>query len=171
MKLKAVVTIYSYVLYVIITLGLIVLVYSSAIVTSNKAQEQHNYDRMIEAIQKIDAEIKTVSQNIDSVSQISVENPEELEINCEDNELYGLVTYNQDFVDDGLKVNNIFVAKQYNNINFNVYYGVNDNINLVCDSNIIYLNKRLNTINISYEEYDNVEEKINIRISLFDFLE
>jgi len=176
LKSKGAVSIYSFMLYTIISLALIGVVYSVAIVPTTKYQQQNNLETMIETIQKINAEIKTVSQSIGSKSQIIVYNPQELLVDCENNRFDGKITYNQEFREDLYIIHNIKIDKKNNNLEFLFAFEDSDKINLLCgideeyvDS--IFLSKGKNTIDISYESYNAVEDKINIRISNVDFLE
>jgi hypothetical protein len=169
MKLKAVVTIYSFVIYIVISMSLIAIVYTAATNITTKQQENFNFESMIDTIKIIDSEIKTIAQNIEAKSQIIVHNPEELEINCFDNFIYGRILYEQNFRDDEVVIQDINISKKHNALEFVLDY---DNVILTCNNdqeiNGIFLNKGKNTINIEYKEYDTSNQKVIINISQYD---
>jgi hypothetical protein len=167
---KAVVTIYSYVLYVVISLSLIILAYVSASNFINDQQEEQNMYTMIESIQQMDTEIKDISKNIESRSQIIVFCPNTIEINCEHDFIKGEIIYSKYFREDGVNIQDISISKEHSLLSFLKTYN-KTNIDLVCekdsvDVNSLYLNKGNNTVNVIYKEYNSQEKKVLININV-----
>lgn len=165
MKLKAIVTIYSFVIYIVISMSLIAIVYTAATNISSKQQENYNFESMIDTITTINQEIRTIAQNIEGKSQIIVNNPEDLEINCLENLIYGRILYEQSFRDDDVIIQDVNISKKHNTLEFSLEY---NNIILACDEaqeiDGFILNKGKNTINIAYQEYDVNNQKVIVSV-------
>lgn len=162
MNKKGLAVIFSYILYLLIALTVLSIVLVGSLEITTKNQENYKYHEMIKTITYINDSINDVASQRFSNKQITVNNPDEILIDCQEDIIYGNIIYSGEFrIDQNSLVNGITIYKKINNLYFEKTISESGLINIDCNS--INLNKGENIININYIDYSN--QKINITIT------
>jgi len=162
MNKKGLAVIFSYILYLLIALTVLSIVLVGSLEITTKNQENYKYNEMIKTITYINDSINDVASQRFSNKQITVNNPDEILIDCQEDIIYGNIIYSGEFrIDQNSLVNGITIYKKINNLYFEKTISESGLINIDCNS--INLNKGENIININYIDYSN--QKINITIT------
>ncbi|MFH0905991.1 MAG: hypothetical protein V1824_01480 [archaeon] len=159
---SGVANLYAMVLVIFIAFGLIAIVLPQAINLTNKHLQKSKYEVMITSITELDNTITKVSANKYNSSKITINNPEELEIDCSNDKIKANIIYDLDFRNDtNTNVYGITINKEKNNLYFEKDY---NNTLIDMDCNSFFFGKGENTIIISYDDFNSTNSKIKINI-------
>ncbi len=159
---KGLAVIFSYIMFLLIALGVLSIVLVGSLEITRKNQENYGYQGMIRSITYINNTINDVATQRYSNKQITINNPDEILIDCQEDIISGNLIYSGKFrTDQNSNINGITIYKKINNLYFEKIISKSGIIDVDCNS--FNLNKGDNTININYIDYSN--EKINITIT------
>lgn len=164
-KEKGVANLMSYILYLFISLVVLSTIIYMAQETISKNEEKYQFEELIKNIELLSNNFNNILGSRFSAREVTIYNPDVLEIDCENNLIKGEVKYTQNLKDD-FEINNIEVER----INNRVYAKkaiTNTDINVSCNS--INFNKGKTKIILKYQEYDPIEKKMILLIDLVDF--
>jgi len=162
-KEKGTATMLSFLIYVFIALAVLAIAVTATSETISEHQQNYNYEQMIKSIVGLDRDIQEVSQNKQNLSRVTIYNPGELDINCSGNKITGSIEYTLGFRDDqNTDIYGITAYYKLSRVYFEKNYGINDLIDLDCQS--FSLNKGKNQITISYKDYNSITEKVDVNI-------
>ncbi|NCP72281.1 hypothetical protein GW835_02730 [archaeon] len=167
-KEKGAANLFSYFLYIFVSIAILSSILYMVQDTIEKNQEKYNFDQMIENIDLISNTFQEISKSRFSAKEITIYNPEVLEIDCNQNEIRGEIIFNSEIRDDQLvTIKDIEVSKESNRAYFKKTINNNSQINIDC--NLINLNQGQTNYVFSYQDYNLDENKIIIEIELLDF--
>jgi len=156
----------SYFLYIFVSLAVLSTVMFAVQDTMQKNQEKYDFDQMIENINLVHNTINNVSKSKFSAREITIFNPEVLEIDCQENLIKGEITYNQNIKEE-VEISNIQITKESTKLHFRKTINQNQDVNLTC--NLTNLNQGKERYIIKYQDYNVLSNEINLSIELLDF--
>lgn len=162
-KNKAVVSLFSYVFYVLISIIVLALIIASASKVISKNQESYNYNKMIENINNLDQTINKVATTRFSNINIEVYNPDKLTIDCANNKIIGSIPYSSNIKTEKTKVNGITIYKKQAKVYFEKIISGYDLIDLTCSK--LTLNKGKSKLGVTYFDYNISNNKVDIDIT------
>lgn len=159
----------SYFLYIFVSIIVLSTVVYMVQETIQSNEEKYNFDEMIKNISIISNTFENVTQSRFSSREITVFNPDVLEIDCNQNQIRGEIVYNLNFrTDIPVIIEDIEISKISNRLYFiKEIYDVNQGINIDC--NLTNLNKGKTNYIFRYQDYNVEENKIIVSIELLDF--
>jgi hypothetical protein len=165
---KGAANLFTYFLYIFVSITVLGSVMYMVQDTIDKNQEKYNFDKMIENIDLISDTFNSISKSRFSAREITIYNPEVLEIDCNQNEIRGEIIFNQEIREDQLvSIRDIEIRKETNRAYFKKNINNNNQINIDC--NLVNLNKGQTKYLFRYQDYNVDENKIVINIELLDF--
>ncbi len=159
----------SYFLYIFVSIVVLSTIIYMVQETMQSNEEKYQFDEMIKNITIVSTTIENVTQSRFSSREVTVFNPDVLEIDCNQNQIRGEIIYNLNFrTDIPVVVNDIEISKVSNRLYFvKEIYDLNQGVNIDC--NLVNLNKGKTRYIFRYQEYDLENKKIILNIELLDF--
>jgi len=155
----------SYFLYVFISLIVLGTIVYMVQGTIKQNEEKYNFDEMVNNIDLISNTFDLVSSSRFSAREVTIYNPDVIEIDCNNNLIKGEIEYSQNLKNE-FNINDINISFVSNRLYFTKSINTSD-ANIDC--NLTSLNKgKINYI-FKYEDYNFETNKINISINLLDF--
>jgi hypothetical protein len=162
---KGVANLMSYFLYLFISLVVLSTIVYMAQETISKNEERYQFEELIKNIELISNTFDNVLNSRFSAREVTIYNPDVLEIDCENNLIRGEVRYTQN-LKDFFEINDIEIERVNNRVYASKIIN-NTNINIEC--NPVVFNKGKQKYIFKYQEYDPIEEKIILFIDSLDF--
>jgi hypothetical protein len=162
---KGVANLMSYFLYLFISLVVLSTIVYMAQETISKNEEMYQFEELIKNIELISNTFDNVLNSRFSAREVTIYNPEVLEIDCENNLIRGDVKYTQN-LKDFFEINDIEIERVNNRVYASKIIN-NTDINIEC--NPVVFNKGKQKYIFKYQEYDPIEEKIILFIDMVDF--
>lgn len=165
---KGAANLFSYFLFIFVSIAVLSTVVYMVQDTIVKNEEKYRFDEMIKNINNIYNTIENVSKSRFSSREIIINNPDILEIDCQENLIKGEIEYNQNIRSDvKVVITDIEVYKENNRAYFKRVISENNDVNIDC--NIVNLNKGKTKYLFRYQDYNLEENKIILNIELLDF--
>lgn len=155
----------SYFLYLFISLAVMSTIIYMAQDTISKNEEKYQFEELIKNIELISNTFENVSVSRFSAREVTIYNPDVLEIDCENNLIKGEVKYTQN-LKDSFEINEISLERRNDRVYAQKIIN-NSDINIECNS--INFNKGKTKFIFKYQEYDPIDKKIILFIDLVDF--
>lgn len=161
---KGVSNVVSFVLYIAVGLGVIGTIFFLSLGAVDETQEKHNFDQMLKTIEFIASSIDEVSKSRFSSREVSIVNPGELEIDCENNLIIGSIVFNQELREDtDIFIRDVEIKKIEGRVVFKRLINFNPNLSISCEP--VVFNKGKTNYIFRYDYFNIEENKIYLFIS------
>lgn len=158
----------SYFLYIFVSIVVLSTVVYMVQETIQSNEEKYQFDEMIKNINLISTTIENVTQSRFSSREVTIFNPDVLEIDCNQNQIRGEIVYNLNIRDDQeIFITDIGISKESNRVYFIKTINTNPYINIDC--NTVNLNKGKTNYIFRYQDYNLDSQKIILTIEMLDF--
>ncbi len=155
----------SYFLYIFISLIVLGTIVSMVQGTITQNEEKYQFDEMINNINLISNTFDNVAKARFSAREVTIFNPDVLEVDCNSNLIKGEIKYSQNIKSE-FNINDVNIINVSNRLYFTKSIN-NSDINIDC--NLTSFNKGKVKYVFKYSDYNFITNKIIISIDLLDF--